>query len=311
MKKIIIIIAILFTGLTSIKAQVGINATGSAPVSSAMLDISSTTKGLLIPRMTTTQRTTGIASPATGLLVYDTTLNQLYIFNGSNWTTVSNSTITAPLNLSSTGYPITGTSTTNGNGIQGVTSTGIGVYGVALLGGGSKGVFGLGNAVDAIGIHGVSEYGTAVYGSTINGIGVEGNSSGAGRAGFFSSAAGLAIKTASGNVEFDGFTKLGNDVATPRIKMKKLTGILNTNITTPNLTQIAYGLNVQKIISVSVLVEYDIVNHRFVPPRFTQGFTGAEYTYQIVESSIDVVNVIGNSSLITGKPYVILITYEQ
>jgi hypothetical protein len=38
-------------------AQMGINATGIAPDPSAMLDVRSTTKGLLIPRMTTAQRT--------------------------------------------------------------------------------------------------------------------------------------------------------------------------------------------------------------------------------------------------------------
>lgn len=49
--------------------QVGINT--KTPHSSAALDISSTTQGLLIPRMTTVQKTQ-ITGPASGLLVYDT-----------------------------------------------------------------------------------------------------------------------------------------------------------------------------------------------------------------------------------------------
>jgi hypothetical protein len=49
-----------------------------------LLDVSSTSKGLLAPRMTTTQRN-AIASPAKGLLVYDTDLNGLYHYNGSVW----------------------------------------------------------------------------------------------------------------------------------------------------------------------------------------------------------------------------------
>ncbi|MGG9970952.1 hypothetical protein ACQ33O_04080 [Ferruginibacter sp. SUN002] len=52
--------------------NVAINATGSTPDTSAMLDISSTNKGLLIPRMTTAQ-IASIPLPATGLLAFSTT----------------------------------------------------------------------------------------------------------------------------------------------------------------------------------------------------------------------------------------------
>jgi hypothetical protein len=51
---------------------------------SAQLDVISTTKGFLPPRMTTTQRN-AIASPAAGLIVYDTTLNLPHFFNGTIW----------------------------------------------------------------------------------------------------------------------------------------------------------------------------------------------------------------------------------
>jgi len=51
---------------------------------SSMLDVKSTTKGLLIPRLTTAQRT-AIATPATGLLVFDTTLGGFYYYSGSAW----------------------------------------------------------------------------------------------------------------------------------------------------------------------------------------------------------------------------------
>jgi len=49
--------------------QVGINATGAAAAPSAMLDLASTTKGFLMPRMTDAQRI-AIPAPANGLLVY-------------------------------------------------------------------------------------------------------------------------------------------------------------------------------------------------------------------------------------------------
>jgi hypothetical protein len=56
--------------------------------SSAQLQVDSTTKGFLPPRMTTTQKT-AISTPATGLVVYDTTLNKLSVYTGSAWETVT------------------------------------------------------------------------------------------------------------------------------------------------------------------------------------------------------------------------------
>jgi hypothetical protein len=63
---------------------VGINTDGSNPDASAMLDVKSTTKGLLIPRMTSAERTR-IVSPAVGLLVYETTSNAVWTYNGTAW----------------------------------------------------------------------------------------------------------------------------------------------------------------------------------------------------------------------------------
>ncbi len=54
---------------------------------SAMLDVKSFDKGILIPRMTTTQRT-AIASPAKGLLVFDITTNTFWYYSGTAWTEV-------------------------------------------------------------------------------------------------------------------------------------------------------------------------------------------------------------------------------
>jgi hypothetical protein len=59
-----------------------------SPVASAMLDITSTTKGFLPPRMTTTQKN-AIVSPASGLVVYDTTLNKLCVRGASAWETIT------------------------------------------------------------------------------------------------------------------------------------------------------------------------------------------------------------------------------
>ena len=51
---------------------------------SAKLDITSTTGGFLPPRMTTTQRD-AISTPATGLVIYNTTTNVLNFYNGTSW----------------------------------------------------------------------------------------------------------------------------------------------------------------------------------------------------------------------------------
>ena len=56
----------------------------NTPNASAQLEVSSTTKGFLPPRMTTTQKN-AIATPAAGLVVYDSTTNKLCCYNGSTW----------------------------------------------------------------------------------------------------------------------------------------------------------------------------------------------------------------------------------
>lgn len=55
---------------------------------SAMLEVQSTTKGFLPPRMTTTQKN-AISTPAAGLVVYDTTLNKLCVRTASAWETIT------------------------------------------------------------------------------------------------------------------------------------------------------------------------------------------------------------------------------
>ena len=65
------ILTILLSITFQLSAQVGINTDGSAPNSSAMLDVKSTLKGMLAPRMTLAQRN-AIITPATGLIVFQT-----------------------------------------------------------------------------------------------------------------------------------------------------------------------------------------------------------------------------------------------
>jgi hypothetical protein len=56
----------------------------SSPDASALLDVTSTTGGILFPRMTSTQRD-AIGSPANGLVLYNTTTNKLQVRAGGSW----------------------------------------------------------------------------------------------------------------------------------------------------------------------------------------------------------------------------------
>jgi hypothetical protein len=70
-------------------ASLGVGmASATGVVTSAVLQVDSTTKGFLPPRMNTTQKT-NIPAPATGLVVYDTTLNKLAVYTGAAWETVT------------------------------------------------------------------------------------------------------------------------------------------------------------------------------------------------------------------------------
>jgi trimeric autotransporter adhesin len=73
--KNIYILLILVVGLNA-TVQVAINADGSAPDNSAMLDVQSSSNGLLPPRMTQEQ-IGSIANPANGLVAFCTTDNKI------------------------------------------------------------------------------------------------------------------------------------------------------------------------------------------------------------------------------------------
>lgn len=75
---------LIFLNNTSAQS-VAINTDGSTADASAILDVKSTGKGMLIPRLTTVQRT-AISTPATGLLVFDTDTNAFWFYNGTAWT---------------------------------------------------------------------------------------------------------------------------------------------------------------------------------------------------------------------------------
>lgn len=72
----------------SINAQTAVVGDAAAADASAVLDIRSTSQGVLFPRLTTVEMN-AVASPAAGLTIYNTTDNGFYYWNGAAWTPIS------------------------------------------------------------------------------------------------------------------------------------------------------------------------------------------------------------------------------
>jgi hypothetical protein len=86
MKKLFLLLAALNIGCLLLSQTIGIGT--ATPHASAELDITSTGKGLLIPRLFETQRP---LSPATGLLIYNKNSNGFQYYNGTSWVNMANS----------------------------------------------------------------------------------------------------------------------------------------------------------------------------------------------------------------------------
>jgi hypothetical protein len=173
---------LLFLGIISLFAfsasaqSVAINTDGSTADASAILDLKSTNQGVLVPRLTQSQRTM-ISAPATGLMVYQTDATAgFYFYNGTAWTS-----------LSAAGA----TGATGAQGIQGLTGTtgnagtngAIGAAGAAGLDGatGSTGIAGTNGTIGATGLTGLT--GTAGTNGAIGAAGLDGATGSTGIAG--------------------------------------------------------------------------------------------------------------------------------
>ncbi|WP_400193789.1 beta strand repeat-containing protein [Hymenobacter sp. B81] len=114
-------------GNAAVSGSVGIGTT--TPNSSAALDVSSTSKGLLPPRLSTTQRD-AIAGPAAGLVIYNTTTNRLNTWNGTSWES----------GLSANEQPLPGTAVTFGyTGAPQTYTVPAGVYSLTVEAKGAQG----------------------------------------------------------------------------------------------------------------------------------------------------------------------------
>jgi hypothetical protein len=95
--------------VSSVWAQQNVGIGTNTPHPTALLELYSTSKGLLIPRMTQAERD-AISSPATGLLIYQTDNTPgFYYWNGTAWIPLLSSSSGSGLFWSLTGNSITGT----------------------------------------------------------------------------------------------------------------------------------------------------------------------------------------------------------
>jgi hypothetical protein len=97
MRKISCFTALILFISNALFAQVGINNDNSVADPSAMLDVKSTSKGMLVPRMTSSERT-AVSNPAKGLLIYCTDNDHYYSNKGTpinpNWVMISSQWLT-------------------------------------------------------------------------------------------------------------------------------------------------------------------------------------------------------------------------
>jgi len=211
MKKVVFIFMISMVALLRSSAQVAINTDGTQPDASSMLEVKSTSKGVLVSRMGTLQRT-GILTPADGLLVYDTDTKTFWFYkSGTGWTEITGSggIFTIPFSgLANNVLPLFSI-TNNGDGtsVDGVnnsTSSSVaavqGTISSTTPGGFSAAVRGVNNGTGGlgIGVHGSQAgSGWGVYGTTPDGLGVYGSATGSGVGVYASSTNGTGLSATS------------------------------------------------------------------------------------------------------------------
>lgn len=183
----------------NLSAQVAINTTASDPHASAMLDVSSSTKGVLISRMTSTERT-NITTPADGLLVFDTTNDAFFFYNAgsSSWDRISSmwtyNSGEVTLSDNNEDVYLGGANNIGKLGVQAYGEIGIransddnaGVYGRTSTG--NAGIFGNTGASAALfraGIWGEANDRLGTYGISYTDVGIQGVSVSGPYAGYF------------------------------------------------------------------------------------------------------------------------------
>ena len=134
------VVALLLLGQYNVYAQgMGVNASGSAADPSAMLDVSSTSQGMLVPRMTNANINL-ISNPATGLMVFQTDGTSGFYYNSGTsgspvWTSMSGSASAGTIIPFASGTPMIMTTIAGGLvGTGTVVGFGSSVTGVSIIG---------------------------------------------------------------------------------------------------------------------------------------------------------------------------------
>lgn len=203
MKKLLLPFLTLVLGISAKAQNIAINNDGTSAATSAMLDVKSSNKGFLMPRVTTLQRT-AIASPALGLLVFDTDTKTVWAYDGTSWKNLYTSGgLTLPFSQTvSTTNPAFSV-TNSGTAIEGTTNgaSASGIRGIATVNG-SNGVYGGSTAANGVGVRGESNTGTGVIAYSGSGFGINASSlSGTGI--YTNSISGLALNV-NGNLKIAG-----------------------------------------------------------------------------------------------------------
>jgi hypothetical protein len=207
MKKLFLFCSLISLAFFTQAQNVAINNDGTTATSSAMLDVKSTTKGFMMPRMTSAQRG-AVQNPALGLLVFDTDTKTVWAYNGAAWTNLSSAggggALTLPYEntvaLAGSAFKLTNSGTSIEGTTTGVSSNGIRGNATAN---GSNGVLGFNTSTNGVGVRGeASGTGTGVIGYSTNGTGISaGSISGTGI--YTNSISGLALNV-NGNLKIAG-----------------------------------------------------------------------------------------------------------
>lgn len=108
------------------------------------------------------------------------------------------------------------------------------------------------------------------------------------------------------NVVVNGYTNLGS--GSPKIKMKELT--ITTGTLAGGVAYVAHGITLNKILSVSVLVNSS-TGHDYPPSYGSTTAPGFEYFYFITSTHVVLENSSTSYANIAGRPARILVTYKE
>ena len=298
------VIFVLCIGLSAKAQNIGIGT--PTPHASAQLDITAANKGLLIPRMALANRP---ASPATGLLIYQTNSTPgFYYYDGSSWVALKTTEFSLPYTGSTSSNNAFNITSTSGNAIVGISSAASGGwYGGQFTSSSTSGsgVFGAATAASGItyggefvslSTTGVGIYGEATASTGVNhggvfksasteGYGVKGEATaitGATRGGLFNSYSANGVGVYAQNLSLTGsaIAIIGETYSTEGI------GVAGSAISSSGNTRGVFGTNYSSD-------GVGVAGYAFATTGLNYGVSGGS-------ASIQGVGVLGSGTSVTG-----------